>query len=251
MYHAICSDRGIVKKINQDSALYKQASTGIGDLMLAAVCDGMGGLRNGEVASSEMIKALATWFDHQLPLLVEEGITDDALIESINRLIINEDEKITEYGEVNGECGTTLAAVIACGGRYLCVNIGDSRAYRIADDGIIQLTHDQTVVQQLINSGRLTREQAEVHPDRNILLQCIGAGGDVVPEYSTGEYEAGDTFLVCSDGFWHKLMEEEMESIFGRGFGADEELRTAAKRAVEVNKEKEERDNITVVIVRV
>ena len=152
MYHAICSDRGTVKKINQDSALYKQASTGIGDLMLAAVCDGMGGLRNGEVASSEMIKAIATWFDHQLPLLVEEGITDDALIESLNRLIINEDEKITEYGEVNGECGTTLSAVIACGSRYLCVNIGDSRVYRITDCGILQLTHDQTVVQQLIDS---------------------------------------------------------------------------------------------------
>ena len=251
MYHAICSDRGTVKKINQDSALYKQASTGIGDLMLAAVCDGMGGLRNGEVASSEMIKALAVWFDHQLPFLMEEGITDYALIESLNRLIINEDEKITEYGEVNGECGTTLTAVIACGGRYLCVNIGDSRVYRIADDGIMQLTHDQTVVQQLIDSGRITREQAEVHPDRNVLLQCIGAGGDVVPEYSTGEYQAGDIFLVCSDGFRHKLMEEEMESIFERGFGADEELRSAAKRAVEVNMQRKERDNISVVVVKV
>ena len=251
MYHAICSDRGIVKKINQDSALYKQASTGIGDLMLAAVCDGMGGLRNGEVASSEMIKALAVWFDHQLPFLMEEGITDYALIESLNRLIINEDEKITEYGEVNGECGTTLTAVIACGGRYLCVNIGDSRVYRITDCGILQLTHDQTVVQQLIDSGRITREQAEVHPDRNMLLQCIGAGGDVVPGYSTGEYQAGDIFLVCSDGFRHKLMEEEMESIFERGFGADEELRSAAKRAVEVNMQRKERDNISVVVVKV
>ena len=251
MYHAICSDRGIVKKINQDSALYKQASTGIGDLMLAAVCDGMGGLRNGEVASSEMIKAIATWFDHQLPLLVEEGITDDALIESLNRLVINEDEKITEYGEEHGECGTTLAAIIACSGKYLCINIGDSRVYRITDDGIMQLTHDQTVVQQLIDSGRITREQAEVHPDRNMLLQCIGAGGDVVPGYSTGEYQAGDIFLVCSDGFRHKLMEEEMESIFERGFGADEELRSAAKRAVEVNMQRKERDNISVVVVKV
>ena len=82
MYHAICSDRGTVKKINQDSALYKQASTGNGDLMLAAVCDGMGGLRNGEVASGEMIKALAAWFDNYLPLLVKGGITDEVLVES-------------------------------------------------------------------------------------------------------------------------------------------------------------------------
>ena len=133
MYHAICSDRGTVKKINQDSALYKQASTGNGDLMLAAVCDGMGGLRNGEVASGEMIKALAAWFDNYLPLLVKGGITDEVLVESLNRLITDEDERITEYGEENGECGTTLSAVIACGSRYLCVNIGDSRVYRITD----------------------------------------------------------------------------------------------------------------------
>ena len=251
MYHAICSDRGTVKKINQDSALYKQASTGIGDLMLAAVCDGMGGLRNGEVASSEMITALSGWFGYQLPFLMEEGITDYALIESLNRLIINEDEKITEYGEVNGECGTTLTAVIACGGRYLCVNIGDSRVYRIADDGIMQLTHDQTVVQQLIDSGRITREQAEVHPDRNVLLQCIGAGGDVGPEYSTGEYQAGDTFLVCSDGFRHKLMEEEMRQSFGAGMDTEKKLKAAVKRAVEANMQRKERDNITVVAVRV
>ena len=250
MYHAICSDRGIVKKINQDSALYKQASTGIGDLMLAAVCDGMGGLRNGEVASSEMIKALAVWFDHQLPLLVDEGITDDTLIESLNRLIINEDEKITEYGEVNGECGTTLSAVIACGGRYLCVNIGDSRVYRITDCGILQLTHDQTVVQQLIDSGQITRDQAEAHPDRNILLQCIGAGGDVVPEYSTGEYQAGDIFLVCSDGFRHKLMEKEMSRFFGSGTDTEKELKSTVKKAVQVNMLRKERDNITALVVR-
>ena len=73
----------------------------------------------------------------------------------------------------------------------------------------------------------------------------------MVPEYSTGEYQAGDIFLVCSDGFRHKLMEEEMECIFERGFGADEELRSAAKRAVEVNMQRKERDNISVVVVKV
>lgn len=100
MYHAICSDRGTVKKINQDSALYKQASTGNGDLMLAAVCDGMGGLRNGEVASGEMIKALAAWFDNYLPLLVKGGITDEVLVESLNRLITDEDERLTIRSQV-------------------------------------------------------------------------------------------------------------------------------------------------------
>ena len=77
----------------------------------------------------------------------------------------------------------------------------------------------------------------------HVLLQCIGAWGDVVPEYSTGEYKEGDMFLICSDGFRHKLKKKEMESIFGDGFGSDEELKAAAKRAVEISKERKERDN--------
>ena len=250
MFHAICTDRGNIKKINQDSALYKEAETENGTIMLAAVCDGMGGLQNGEVASGEMITALSGWFSHRLPLLLEKEITYKVLIESLNALITDEDEKITAYGEEHGECGTTLAAVTACGGKYLCINVGDSRVYRITEGRIFQLTHDQTVVQQLIDQGRITVKQAEVHPDRNVLLQCIGAGGDVVPEYSTGEYKEGDMFLVCSDGFRHKLKKEEMESIFGGGFGSDEELKAAAKRAVEISKERKERDNITIVSAR-
>ena len=197
-----------------------------------------------------MIKALAAWFDNYLPLLVKGGITDEVLVESLNRLITDEDERITEYGEENGECGTTLAAVVAYGGKYLCVNVGDSRVYRITDDGILQLTHDQTVVQQLIDSGRITRKQAEIHPDRNILLQCVGAGGDVVPEYGIGEYEKGDVFLVCSDGFRHRLVEEEMMRLFGAGTDTEKKLMAAAERAVEVNMQRKERDNITVVAVR-
>ena len=178
------------------------------------------------------------------------GITDEVLVESLNRLITDEDERITEYGEENGECGTTLAAVVAYGGKYLCVNVGDSRVYRITDDETLQLTHDQTVVQQLIDSGRITRKQAETHPDRNILLQCVGAGGDVVPEYGIGEYEKGDVFLVCSDGFRHRLVEEEMMRLFGAGTDTEKKLMAAAERAVEVNMQRKERDNITVVAVR-
>ena len=112
-----------------------------------------------------------------------------------------------------------------------------------------QLTHDQTVVQQLIDSGRITRKQAEIHPDRNILLQCVGAGGDVVPEYGVGEYDKGDVFLVCSDGFRHRLAEEEMKQIFGGRVDTEKKLKAAAKRAVEANMQRKERDNITVVVV--
>jgi hypothetical protein len=100
------------------------------------------------------------------------------------------------------------------------------------------------------NPTPITRKQAEIHPDRNILLQCVGAGGDVVPEYGVGEYNKGDVFLVCSDGFRHRLAEEEMMRLFGAGTDTEKKLIAAAKRAVEVNMQRKERDNITVVAVR-
>lgn len=248
MAYTICTDKGNIKKINQDSALYKEADTDMGKIILAAVCDGMGGLSNGEVASSMMTKALSQWFDTSFPVLCREGLTDNTLKKSLNRLIIQEDERITRYGEKNGDCGTTLAAVIAGNGMYICVNVGDSRVYRITKDVILQLTHDQTAVQQLIDAKRITEEQAKAHPDKNKLLQCVGAGGDVSPAYSLGEYSKGDIFLVCSDGFRHKLSEKEMKGVFNR-VKNDDDLSKAARMCVDAIKKRKERDNITVIIV--
>ena len=246
MWYVIWTDKGIRKNHNEDGALYKEAATGYGRLVLAAVCDGLGGLAHGEKASAITIKELSAWFEEELPKLLEEGLSDDALKKSLNGLVVSADEKVGE----EGECGTTLVAVIACNGNYICVNIGDSRAYLLSEDGIEQLTHDQTKVQRMVDRGELTKEEAEKHPDRSILLQCIGAGGDVKPVYITGEYSKGDTFLLCSDGFWHKLTEEEMLRLFGKWADTKEKMEMAAEKAVEVNMQRHETDNITVVVVR-
>ncbi len=247
MNHTIYTDVGNCKKINQDSAVYKEAETGTGRVMLAAVCDGMGGLSNGEVASAMMARALSGWFDEQIPILCREGLTDHSLMKSLSDMILRTDEKVTNYGDDYGECGTTLSAVLACGGKYICVNIGDSRVYRLTKDSVTQLTHDQSVVQQLIDAGMITRDEAETHPDRNRLLQCIGAGGDAAPEYSVGDYDKGDIFLVCSDGFRHKLTEKEMLGVFSRVKNS-RDLNRAAKMCVDAVKKRKERDNITVVV---
>ena len=247
MNHTIYTDVGNCKKINQDSAIYKEAETGIGRIMLAAVCDGMGGLSNGEVASAMMTESLSKWFDEQVPLLCQEGLSDYSLMKSLSSMILQADGKVTNYGDEFGECGTTLSAVLACGGKYICVNIGDSRVYRLTKESVTQLTHDQSVVQQLIDAGKITRDEAETHPDRNRLLQCIGAGGDVSPEYSVGDCDKGDMFLVCSDGFRHKLTEKEMLGVFSRVKNS-RDLPKAAKMCVDAIKKRKERDNITVVV---
>ena len=248
MFHIICTNIGIRKKKNEDSALYKEAKTGAGHFAMALVCDGLGGLKMGEQASALMTRAASNWFDDELPLLLEDGLTDAALIESLNKLITETDERITS--DHNGNWGTTLTAVIAGNGKYMCVNVGDSRVYLITKKGIRQLTHDQTAVQEMVDNGDITPEQANVHPDRNILSQCIGAGGDTTPVYTTGEYKKGDKFLVCSDGFRHMLTTDEMFKLFGEWADTEEEMKMAAERAVDVIMKRKERDNITVVIVK-
>ena len=251
MLYAVHTDIGNVKKVNQDSAVIKKASTEKGEIMFAAVCDGMGGLRNGEIASAEVAEALSEWFTAQLPLLVSEGITSERLKESLNDVILAQDEKISAFSRKCGDCGTTLAGIFLCGGRYMCVNVGDSRIYMIRGGQMRLLTHDQTVVQRMIDSGEITKEQALTHKMRSVLLQCIGVEGDVVPDYTEGTYEKGDTFLVCSDGFVHKVREEELPGFFpAQEMRNEKRMRRAAVIAVEENMKRGERDNITVVVLR-
>jgi serine/threonine protein phosphatase PrpC len=114
----------------------------------------------------------------------------------------------------------------------------------------MRLTHDQSFVQDMIDNGRLTEEEAETHPQRNILLRCVGAEKEVVPKYTNGSYREGDVFLLCSDGLRHKISEAEMFEALRPGKNTtEEELRDALEKMVQTAMEREELDNITAVAV--
>lgn len=252
MLYVIHTDIGSVKKVNQDSALFKMASTEQGEILLAAVCDGMGGLNNGEVASAEVARAFSRWFSDDLPVIATRGISGKELKTEINRVIIDQDEMICRYSRQVGDCGTTFAALLLCGGRYLCVNVGDSRIYRIRGESIRQLTHDQTVVQQMLDSGEILDEEAKTHKMRNVLLQCIGVEGDVSPEYVEGLCAEDDVFVLCTDGFRHNLSHKEILDFFRpEKMDSENAMKHAAVQAVEENKRRGEQDNITVIVIRV
>lgn len=275
MLYASYTDKGRVKKFNQDSAVTNKAATENGEILFSAVCDGMGGLNNGELASAEVVMALQEWFENDLPLVMKEGLTPERLRKSLTRVIVEEDEKISQFSSMNGDCGTTLAGVFLCAGHFLCVNVGDSRVYRISRGVPELLTHDQTVVQdmldngkvkkedlgffaydkpvvqQMISAGKLTPEQVRAYTMKNTLVQCIGVEGDVVPAFTTGTYEDGDLFLLCSDGFRHKLGEEEFPDFFPeKEMTGEKRIKKCCIRAVEENIARGERDNITVIVIR-
>ena len=145
---AFYTDIGTQKKSNQDSLLIQEANTVVGTTLLAVLCDGLGGLQKGEIASAEMIKAFSAWFQYQYPILLNQRFTADGLRESWSKLVSETHQKLTTYGKMHGlSLGTTVEAVLFYEKRYYVFHIGDCRVYK--KEGILQqITKDQTYIHE-------------------------------------------------------------------------------------------------------
>lgn len=246
------TDIGIKKSTNQDSVLVEKASTDYGPVVLAVICDGMGGLAKGEVASAALIRGFADWFHYDFPKLLYQGLSLSALSESWMDLIQKSNRKIADYGSaLHISLGTTVTALLLSGGVYYIVNVGDSRVY-LLNRGLKILTKDQTVVQREIDLGNITPEEAAAHPQRNVLLQCVGASTVVQPDFYEGNYTEGDMFLLCSDGFRHVITEQEIyDRMNPYTILTEEQMKEASVYLTELNKSRNEADNISVSLIRV
>lgn len=249
-----CSDIGICRKVNQDACCVRIFKTLSHTVVLAAVCDGVGGLEEGEYASRSTIQALNNWFDYRLNKLVLEETEDNlfpVLSEEIKRVIYEQHKVIFAYSRQKSiQVGTTLTAMLFVDNDYFIAQIGDSRAYCVKDE-LIQLTEDQSLVAVEIKEGRLTEEQARFDKRRNIILQCIGATENLVPVYQNGTVQKGVSYFLCSDGFIHELDRDELRIVMQPDEKDDMNgMHNRLLRSIETVKERGEKDNITVVWVR-
>lgn len=246
------TDIGTRKKTNQDSVLIIQAETDQGSILLASVCDGMGGLSKGEVASAAMVRALDEWFRNGLPKLLAEGFSAENLWQSWTQLINDTNDQIADYGaQLHVELGTTAAAVLVIGNRYYTLNVGDSRIYLMVDN-LYQLTKDQTFVQQEIDAGRMTEAEALADPRRSVLLQCIGASRYIQPEFLEGQAPAGSVFMLCCDGFRHVISPEEFCAAFQpQRLDSRDTMEKVLDSLIQLNISRGEDDNITAVLVKI
>ncbi|MCH1462283.1 MAG: protein phosphatase 2C domain-containing protein, partial [Candidatus Nanopelagicales bacterium] len=181
------SDVGLVRAGNEDS--------GYAGPRLLMVADGMGGHAAGELASAVAIATVAD-LDVHPPSSSEllNSLTDaiDSTGETINA-IINEEPDLTGMG-------TTVTGLYWLGSRVAIVHVGDSRAYLFRDHELVQLTHDHTYVQTLVDAGRITEEQATTHPKRSLLMRALDGMNPVEADLSVREARTGDRYLLCSDG---------------------------------------------------
>lgn len=245
------TDIGIKKSTNQDSFNARILSTGQGKMVFAILCDGMGGLAKGEVASATVVKAFTNWADDRLPELCEGEIKDNQIREEWKNIIAEYNEKIKDYGDARDiSLGTTATVILITDTRYYILNVGDSRAYELTDQATI-LTKDQTVVAREVELGRLTEEEALVDPRRSVLLQCVGASDAVYPDMFYGDTQPNAVYMLCSDGFRHEITKEEiLEHLGPQAVTNESELGRGIRTLIDLNKERQEKDNISAVAIR-
>lgn len=250
------TDVGIVKEINQDSLLIKHASAPCGEVLMAVVCDGMGGLSKGELASATVIRAFSRWFDRELPFELEHPDMDiiggkwERMLMQLNTKIMDHCNRINVDREKKITMGTTFSGILFVGDEYVIVHVGDTRVYQNSA-GLKQLTEDQTFVAREVKRGNMTPAQARMDKRRNLLLQCVGASKTVRPQIIRGKTERG-TYIICSDGFRHEISEDEIcQHLSPINMVDKQAMHTKTKELIELVKSRRERDNISAVVIKV
>ena len=222
---------GLRRKVNEDSVLARD------DRGLWAVADGMGGHEAGDVASSSVIEALG-----QLPKSPNlDALVDDAII-ALKR--VNQD-LILLAGSRDSErsIGTTIVGLAIADGEFRCFWAGDSRAYRIRDDQIVQLTRDHSMVQDLVDAGMLRPDEAVDHPNSNVITRAVGVAEDLRVDTIAGDVKPGDQFLLASDGLTRMVEDRELVAELtsaSPGLAAEKLIETVLSRGAP--------DNVSLVI---
>ncbi|PWG09969.1 hypothetical protein DF268_29840 [Streptomyces sp. V2] len=193
------SDRGLVRPANQDTAY--------ADQRLLAVADGYGAA--GDTVSGAAVAALRTLDTGRLPAGGVLGLLEDA-VTSATEAVRNAAD-----ADADRDSGTTLTALLWTGSRLGLVHIGDSRAYLLRGTGLFRITHDHSVVQSLLDEGRLTEEEALSHPDRMLLLKSLDGRGSTTgtPDLHLHEARPGDRYLLCSDGLTRVVPEDQIRAV--------------------------------------
>ncbi|MFC4608226.1 MerR family transcriptional regulator [Streptomyces maoxianensis] len=196
--YAAFSDAGLVRESNQDTAYAGSR--------LLAVADGFG--RSGAPASAAAIDALKRLETDSIPAGNLLNVLEDA-IEQANQAV----HGVAETDPSPQEVGTTLTAMLWTGSQLALVHIGDSRAYLLRDGDLFQITHDHTMVQSMVDEGRLSPEEATSHPQRSLLIRALAGGGEVTPDMRLHDAQPGDRYLLCSDGLSTVVPTEEVRHV--------------------------------------
>ncbi|WP_067838721.1 Stp1/IreP family PP2C-type Ser/Thr phosphatase [Amphibacillus sediminis] len=233
------SDQGKVRQHNEDAGgVFKNQ---IGQT-LSLVADGMGGHQAGDVAS-QMVK---DYFE-QAWKQTDAITTPDAAEAWLNKHILQANQNVYDYAEQHPECkgmGTTVIAVIYTDEHVSIAHIGDSRCYRYHNNQLTQITDDHSLVNELVRSGQISREDAEHHPRKNVLMKALGTNPTIDPDVFSSPWQKGDRLMICSDGLTNKIADDELANFLAN----EQSLRQIAEEMVQQANDRGGEDNITLVL---
>lgn len=250
-YISASTDKGNRKEGNQDSLLVRKLSSANGEIVLAVLCDGMGGLQHGELASACVVSLFSKWGYSRLSELSLSPMSSEVIEKDWKRLVSEANSRIRSFGiRKGGRIGSTMTALLLTQNTFFLLNIGDSRAYRLNIAGISQLTRDHTLIAQEIARGNMTQEQAEHSKIRHMLTRCIGVEEHAIPDFTCGRVFPGDSFILCSDGFYHKISSQDVWNtiFFGRSMDQSE-MKRRELVLMETDMFRGESDNISVITI--
>ena len=224
---------GMVREVNEDSIMAKP------EVGLWAVADGMGGYEAGDVASNMIVSSMSEIENHENLHLFVDDIEDK---------IIDANHKILEYSNIMHDgriLGSTIVSLLIKGQVGICLWAGDSRLYLLRNNQLQQVSRDHSHVQELIDQGSISEEEALNHPDSNVITRAIGTSEELYVDIKAFNVQVGDTFLLCSDGLYNAVDEIEIEGHM-KSHDTDDAVKQLIVKALENGAP----DNVSIVIVK-
>ena len=235
------SDKGNVRETNED---YFYISNSLDQIQLFLLADGMGGYNGGEIASQLAIQTAKNYIENNFKDIEKDRDSIIQLLgssmEYANMVVY---EKAKENPELQG-MGTTLEICLIYNNKAYIGHVGDSRIYRVRKQFIRKLTQDHSYVQKLVKEGTITKEQAEHHPQKNMLMKALGCNAFVEPDVMVKGFLKDDILIMCSDGLSNMV---EQQTIYEM---SSKNIEQATKDLVQLAKDRGGYDNITVVIIK-
>ena len=226
------TDVGKVRKINEDSVLDN------GPAGIWVVADGMGGHAAGNVASASIVNSLSE---------LKPSEDADALVSEIEQRLLDANSDLLRQAAERDDkqtMGSTVVVLLAFGQKALCLWAGDSRIYRLRDGTLNQLTIDHSKVQELVDEGLITEDEAESHPEANVITRAIGASQRLFIDMDIRDVQQGDRYLLCSDGLFKEVTKNEINELLDQGTPEE-----ACNTLIDLTLERGSRDNVTVIVV--
>lgn len=237
------TDPGCVRSQNQDAFHIEELDK---NTALCVVCDGMGGAKSGNVASTLAVDVFVEEVRRTWNAAMDSEKTEQMLEGAVKLANFTVFDQAQQFEEFNG-MGTTLVAALIQGRRVTIVNVGDSRAYRVNRDGISLLTTDHSLVQMMVQRGELTPERAKTYPGKNYITRAIGTESVVQSDIYHLDVERGDSLLLCSDGLSNIM--DDQEILFEVVHGLKKQY--CCQHLLDIAKNRGAPDNVTCILVMI